>query len=207
MPHAAAALISLFITTFVLSANAFAHGGGVDKDGCHFDKGTGERHCHGGKHQSVCNEKVPVPGDEDVIYGRVVSVTDGDTFKAKIQGAVMTFRMSDIDAPESDQRYGREARAILMAALDGKDVVMLRIGNDTTYGRFVVHVWIANLHINREVVAQGAAWFDAEYAHDNCLFEVENEARDAKRGLWKLPPEDRIPPWEWREKKHNSDSR
>ncbi len=130
-------------------------------------------------------------------------MTDGDTFKAKIQGAVMIFRMADIDAPEKDQPYGREAREVLKAALDGKDVVMLRVDTDN-HGRLVVHVWIAKLHINREVVAQGAAWFYPEYAHDDCLFEVENEARDAKRGLWKLPPEKRVEPWVWRERKRDA---
>jgi endonuclease YncB( thermonuclease family) len=205
LPLAATALVSLFVATFLLSANAFAHTGGLDKDGCHFDKSTGERHCHGKlaneKRESVCDAKVPVPGDENVLYGRVVSVADGDTFKAKIQGTALQFRMSDIDAPEKDQPYGEEARARLKAALDGKDVVMLRVGNDTTYGRLVVHVWIGTLHVNRELVALGAAWFYTEYAHDDCLYQVEQEARDAKRGLWSLPPEERVSPWEWREKK------
>ena len=132
---------------------------------------------------AACNQKAPAPGDEDVLYGRVVSVTDGDTFKAKIQGVVMNFRMADIDAPEMDQPFGGEARSMLAAALEGKDVVMLRVDNDP-YSRLVVQVWIANLHINREVMARGAAWFDREYAHDDCLYQVENEARDAKRGLW-----------------------
>ena len=145
-----------------------------------------------------------MPGDEDVLVGRVVSVTDGDTFKAKIQGAVLSFRMSDIDAPEKKQPYGQESRAMLKAALDGKEVVMLHVDNDTTYGRLVVQVWIGNLHVNRELVAQGGAWFNAEYAHDNCLFEIENEARDAKRGLWKLPPEKRVEPWVWRKARHDS---
>ena len=201
LARTARALASILVAAFVFSANSLGHSGGLDKDGCHFDKGTGEHHCHPKrKRESVCDAKVPVAGDEDVVYGRVVSVTDGDTFKARIQGAVMDFRMSDIDAPEMAQPYGREARALLKAALDGKEVVMLRVETDSTYGRIVVHVWIAGLHVNREVVAQGAAWFYAEYADDDCLFEVENQARDAKRGLWALPVEERVEPWVWRKK-------
>jgi len=198
------ALITLFIAVFVLSVNAFGHGGRKDKNDCHFDKKAGERHCHDksgkAKRWSACDGKVPVPGDEDVLFGRVVSVTDGDTFKAKIQGSVMVFRMADIDAPEMDQPYGHETREVLSDALENKDVVMLRVDTDS-HGRLVVHVWIAKLHINHEVVARGAAWFYPEYAHDNCLFEVEEEARDAKRGLWKLPPEGRVEPWVWRHRK------
>jgi endonuclease YncB( thermonuclease family) len=89
---------------------------------------------------------------------------------------------------------------VLAAALNGKDVVMLQIDIDN-HGRHVVYVWIANLLINREVVAQGAAWFYPQYAHDDCLYHVENTARDAKRGLWKLPVDKRVEPWVWRERK------
>jgi len=199
-------LVELFVAVIALCANAFAHAGGLDADACHVDSTTGKRHCHkkpAKDMHAVCNAKAPTPGDDNVLYGRVVSVTDGDTFKAKIQGAVMIFRMADIDAPEKDQPYGREARAMLTAALDGKDVVMRRVDTDT-HGRIVVHAWIANLDINREVVARGSAWFYAEYAHDNCLYPVENDARNAKRGLWALPREQRIEPWIWRQNKRDA---
>jgi endonuclease YncB( thermonuclease family) len=202
-------LSTLFVVGFLSSPSAFAHAGREDKSGCHFQKSTGKRHCHGKpateERTSACNQKAPLPGDEEVLYGRVVSVTDGDTFKAKIQGVVMNFRMADIDAPEMDQPFGGEARSTLKSALEGKDVVMLRVDNDP-YSRVVVQVWIANLHINREVMGRGAAWFDREYAHDDCLYRVENDARDAKLGLWALPLEKRIEPWVWRRRKRGSAS-
>lgn len=201
------ALGVLLVATFVLCADAVGHGGKVDQSGCHFQTSTSHRHCHPERAakvtQSVCNGRVPAVGDENVLYGRVTSVHDGDTFNAKIQGAVMKFRMADIDAPELDQPYGRQSRGVLTAALDGKDVVMLRVDNDP-YSRLVVQVWIANLHINREVMRQGAAWFDREYAHDDCLFQVENNARDAMRGIWKLPAKDRVEPWVWRKEHKKS---
>ena len=202
-------LSTLFVVGLLSSANVFAHAGQVDKNGCHFQKSTGKRHCHGNpateKRLAACNKKAAAPGDDDVLYGRVVSVTDGDTFKAKIQGVVMNFRMADIDAPEMDQPFGDEARSTLAAALEGKDVVMLLVDNDP-YSRLVVQVWIANLHINRELMARGVAWFDREYAHDDCLYQVENEARDAKRGLWGLPLEKHIEPWVWRQRKRSGAS-
>ena len=207
--RAAFGVSTLFVVGLLFNANAFAHAGSVDKNGCHFQKSTGKRHCHGNpateKRLAACIKKAPAPGDEDVLYGRVVSVTDGDTFKAKIQGVVMNFRMADIDAPEMDQPFGGEARSTLAAALEGKDVVMLFVDNDP-YSRLVVQVWIANLHINRELMARGVAWFDREYAHDDCLYQVENEARDAKRGLWGLPLEKRIEPWVWRQHKRGGAS-
>jgi endonuclease YncB( thermonuclease family) len=68
----------------------------------------------------------------------------------------------------------------------------------------VVQVWTANLHVNSEVMARGAAWFDREYAHGDCLYQVENAARDAKLGLWALPLEKRIEPWVWRQRKRGA---
>jgi endonuclease YncB( thermonuclease family) len=102
-----------------------------------------------------------------------------------------------------EQPFGWEARALLKAALDGIDVVMLRVDTDS-HGRPVVHVWFEGRHINREMVTQGAAWFYAEFAHENCLYEIENEARDAKRGLWQLPLEERVEPWVWRQRNRDA---
>ncbi|TAX39139.1 YHYH domain-containing protein [Rhizobium leguminosarum] len=39
--------IALAATVFALSAvSAFAHGGGLDKNGCHTNHKTGDYHCH-----------------------------------------------------------------------------------------------------------------------------------------------------------------
>jgi micrococcal nuclease len=197
-------IATLCVVGFLFGSPAFAHAGTVDKNGCHFQKSLGKRHCHGkpagAKHGSACNSKAPARGEENVLYGQVVSVTDGDTFKARIQGVVMTFRMADIDAPEMEQPFGREAQSILSAALQGQDVVMLWVDKDP-YSRFVVQVWAENLHVNREVMARGAAWFDREHAHGDCLYTVETDARDDSRGLWALPLEKRVEPWTWRQRK------
>jgi hypothetical protein len=34
--------------TLLLTSVVLAHGGGVDANGCHTNKKTGEYHCHGG---------------------------------------------------------------------------------------------------------------------------------------------------------------
>ena len=41
-------------------------------------------------------------------------------------------------------------------------------------------------------------WVYRKYAKDERLFQLENEARSAKRGLWGLSEAHRVPPWEWR---------
>ena len=40
----------LVLTCFYMFTNSiFAHGGGVDSNGCHVQKNTGKEHCHGQK--------------------------------------------------------------------------------------------------------------------------------------------------------------
>lgn len=36
----------LLISFLAISNNLFAHGGGVDSNGCHVQKSTGKEHCH-----------------------------------------------------------------------------------------------------------------------------------------------------------------
>ena len=74
------------------------------------------------------------------------------------------------------------------------------------YGRIVARIHVNGVDVCRELVARGAAWFYPEYAEDESLFVVEEEARDAKRGLWALPPEDRVEPWVWRQRQRSAAS-
>jgi endonuclease YncB( thermonuclease family) len=64
--------------------------------------------------------------------------------------------------------------------------------------RLVARLYVGDLDVSQEMMKRGAAWFNTEYASDNSLFNVEEDARDAKVGLWALPKESRMEPWEWR---------
>jgi len=137
------------------------------------------------------------PGDEGVLYGPLIRVIDGDTLIVKIQGAAVHFRLAGVDAPESDQPFGDNARSELASLISGQPCVMVYEEGDT-YGRLVAHLWIGDTYVNAEMVNRGMAWFDSVSAADDLLVSTEEEAREAKRGLWALPLEQRVPPWEWR---------
>ena len=152
----------------------------------------------------------PRAGDEGVFYGPLVRVKDGDSLVAKVQGVAMDIRLADIDAPELDQPYGRDARKELVALAAGRQLVFMPIDTDR-YGRTVAHVWADDTYLNREQVEHGAAWFYAEFARSSMLYDVEQEARNAQRGLWALPLKERVEPWVWRNSKlqrrsHSSES-
>jgi endonuclease YncB( thermonuclease family) len=145
----------------------------------------------------------PRPGDEGVFYGPLISVADGDSFRARIQGVALDFRLYAIDAPERDQAYAKQSRDVLQSLLGKRELVMVFVDIDR-YGRIIADVWAGGVHVNRELVARGAAHFYPEYARDNTLYEVEQEARDARRGLWNLPLAQREAPWVWREHKRTA---
>jgi endonuclease YncB( thermonuclease family) len=142
----------------------------------------------------------PRPGDEGVFYGPLLRVKDGDSLVAKVQGVEMEFRLAEIDAPERDQPYGEQAKRELMALARGQQLVLRPVDTDR-YGRTVVHVWNGTTYLNAEIVRRGGAWFYTEFARGPALYDVEQEARKEKRGLWALPLQDRIEPWEWRKRK------
>jgi len=184
----------------------FAHSGGVDEQGCHKDSSTGKRHCHPERAKDAIHsptydaEHLPKAGDEGVFFGPFVSIVDGDTFKARVQGVLMDFRLEGVDAPEHDQPYGNQSTAELRKLIQAKSLVMVPSDTDR-YGRTIVRVWIGSLDVNREMAQRGAVWFDSQYSKDDLLYRVENEARDAKRGLWGLPSAQRVEPWVWRKEK------
>lgn len=137
------------------------------------------------------------PGDDGVLFGPLVRVVDGDTLDVKIQGAALRFRLAGVDAPESKQPFGNEARKEL-ASLIGEQPCVLVYEDGDVYGRLVAHLWIGDLYVNAEMVKRGMAWFDSESAPNDLLVSYEEEAREEKRGLWALPLSERMPPWEWR---------
>ncbi len=141
----------------------------------------------------------PHAGDEGVFYGPLIRVKDGDSLVVKVQGVAMDFRLADIDAPELDQPYGRNAKQELASLASGVQLVLVPIDTDR-YGRTVAHVWNGATYLNEEMMKRGAGWFYTAFAHNEALYLVEQEARNAKRGLWALPLKQRLEPWLWRER-------
>ena len=139
----------------------------------------------------------------DTITGKVVSVADGDTLtildSARAQHKV---RLAQIDAPETGhgknkpaQSFGNDSKQSLAELTFGK-VVTASCGDTDRYGRSVCGITVDGLDVNREQVRRGMAWVYRRYAHDKTLFQVEEEAQSAKRGLWRASGA--VPPWEWR---------
>ena len=125
-------------------------------------------------------------------------VTDGDT--VVIEG--VRIRLHGIDAPESDQHCaqadggswacGLEATR-LMRHLTLNRVVTCNPRGLDKYGRVLAVCFAADIDINAEMVRQGLAWAFVRYSAD--YVAIEQEARDAKRGVFQAETQT---PWDLR---------
>lgn len=133
----------------------------------------------------------------DVIQGKVVGITDGDTLTILMERKQYKIRLAEIDTPERGQPYGSKAKDVLSDLVFNKEV-KAEVQDVDRYGRYVARIYVGDIDVGREMVRQGAAWVYRQYLREKSLLEVEAEAKVAKRGLWSLPEAQNIPPWEWR---------
>ena len=135
---------------------------------------------------------------EEMLSGRVLRVGDGDSLEVQVGGKEVRVRLHQIDTPELNQPWGREAKRALARKVEGR-TVRLEPNTVDDYGRLVATVWLGEKDINRELVAQGHAWVFRRYLEDRTLLSVEASAKAAGLGLWST--ENPIPPWEWRRRR------
>jgi endonuclease YncB( thermonuclease family) len=147
--------------------------------------------------QTRINRAVSEVCADDLLTGQATAVTDGDTFTLlATEGSVITIRLGEIDAPESDQPYGLDAQQSLNNMILGQEIRIV-VQDTDRYGRTVGRVYAGTLDVNKELVRQGWAWAYLDYLQDTSLIDTERQAREAKWGLWGNP--NPIPPWEWRQ--------
>ena len=132
--------------------------------------------------------------------GKVVSVSDGDTFKVLYKGKKQRIRLMDIDCPETGQPFGKEAKQYANSLCYGKTVTVKADGGRDQYGRILGYVYVNDtLNINAQLVKEGLAW-RYKYSENESLKELESQAKKQHKGLW--VQQNPINPWEWR-KQHS----
>lgn len=138
----------------------------------------------------------------EVLLGRVVGVTDGDTVTVlNPDNRPVKVRLAGIDAPERKQAFGQRSKDTLAQWVAGQSVTVSYDKTDR-YGRVVGKIEVDGQDINRAMLSSGMAWFYRKYAHeltavDRVLYEAaETTAKEKRLGLWvDAAP---IPPWDWR---------
>lgn len=132
--------------------------------------------------------------------GQVVKVKDGDSLVVLRDTVKRTseVRLAGIDAPEYNQPWGRPSRAGLKRLVEGQTVRVEVVDKDR-YGRLVGKVYVGKAYVNAAMTQSGNAWAFSRYLPDREIRAGHDAARAAGRGLWSLPPDQRIPPATWRD--------
>lgn len=141
------------------------------------------------------------PSPAATIEGRVVRVKDGDSlllFRPDVK-RTSEIRLAGIDAPELAQPWGLQSRSALRRLVDGRDI-RVELTDRDRYGRLVGRVFLGRTHVNAYLTLYGHAWAFDRYLRDGQIRAGQDLARREKRGLWALPPEERLPPPTWRER-------
>ena len=117
------------------------------------------------------------------VQGVVSKVTDGDSLWLTPAGKKpIEVRLRDIDAPESCQPWGAQARAAL-AELALHKVATLQISGRDSYGRTLGVLMIDDLNVGKSLVENGHAWSTRSRWDQGPLVKQEKMARALSRGL------------------------
>lgn len=132
---------------------------------------------------------------------RVVYVCDGDTVFVKRGFSKIRLRLAGIDAPESEQDFGRESQKKLANLIGGKKVRVRALDIDI-YGRYVAQIFCDDRDVGLQMLESGLAWpyfrfFSLLSVQDQNLYrQAAGHARSSSLGLWHVPRP--IAPWHWR---------
>ncbi|MEE9498260.1 MAG: thermonuclease family protein [Nitrospinaceae bacterium] len=132
-----------------------------------------------------------------ILTGQVVVVHDGDTLTVQSGSFLYKVRLSDVDAPEMGQVFGKQARQYTEQMVLGS-WVRVNVALIDRHGRRVGEVIVEDGWVlNEELVHAGFAWYYRVHpVRNDRLQKLEQYAFSKKLGLWVEP--DPLPPWEFR---------
>ncbi len=120
---------------------------------------------------------------------RVVSITDGDTFRGLTKDKKeIRFRIHGIDAPEKKQPFSQKSKQHLSDLIYNKTVGIIVETERDRYGRPVVWVYTPEgKDVSAEMIRTGMAWHYKDYSDDEHYALLEIEAKRKRLGLWSDP--------------------
>jgi micrococcal nuclease len=137
------------------------------------------------------------------VIGQVVAVVDGDTIQVRIGGRTENVRYIGMDSPEmrhptrGEEPGAREATETNRKLVQGQTVRLeLDVQERDGYGRLLAYVYLGDMMINAEMVAQGYAQvmtIPPNVRHQELFLKLQREARLLQIGFWRgtgpAPPE------------------
>ncbi len=131
----------------------------------------------------------------ETFNAKVIMVMDGDTVMVLRGNQRIKVRMANIDAPEKDQAWGKQARDSLQEMV-GRKTVQIDSQAVDKYGRMVGTISLDGIDVNQEQLRRGMAWENSHFHSDKRFLGLQADAQKVRKGLWaQAAPE---APWEWR---------
>ena len=130
--------------------------------------------------------------------GKVIKIVDGDTFDLLTEEkSTLRIRMNGIDCPERKQDFYQSAKNALAGYIFNKEVKLVITGRDRNK-RIIATVYCNGENINLAMIQNGYAWHYKKYSTDSVYAKAEQQARIARKGLWRM--DHPIAPWDFRKK-------
>jgi len=127
---------------------------------------------------------------------RVVTVHEGDRLTIRHNGRSETIRLKDIDCPELQQPYGKQAKLAMAAYVGNRDVVVRGLTRDKQGGVSAEVLLHDGRNVGRELLKEGLAWWQRSAPSNASLEVIEQLAKASGKGLWADP--NPVPPWKWK---------
>ncbi|HSI38536.1 MAG TPA: thermonuclease family protein [Methylotenera sp.] len=131
-------------------------------------------------------------------------VYDGDTVKLRpiqlnTQSGELKLRLTDIDAPERNQAYGKQSRRALNKLCKGNNIkVNVQLLGIDKYNRYLGKLQCNHTDASVYLAEHGLAWHNTKYSNNTRIANAASKARQQRLGLWKS--KNPLPPWVWRHK-------
>ena len=140
---------------------------------------------------------------QSILTGKVVAVSDGDTFTLLIEGnRQIKVRLHGIDCPEKSQDFGSRAKQFTSDAIFSS-VIKVKVKTTDRYGRTIGIAMQSNgVVLNEALLSAGLAWHYKQYDNSQEYAALEEQARLNQLGLWSMP--NPVAPWDFRRSKKNS---
>ena len=119
------------------------------------------------------------------ISGTIISIADGDTVRARLEGSGRTLRirLEGIDTPERGEPFSTQARNATRVMLFNRRV-QLKVTDVDRYDRVVARIVLDGKDSSLELVQAGLACHFTRFANDPLLAKAQLSARTAGRGFW-----------------------
>lgn len=118
------------------------------------------------------------------LVGKVIKVSDGDTITIlDSNNKKRKVRLDRIDAPESNQAFGKKSRNYLAKLIENKKVTVTYKKVDR-YKRILGIVKLDDMDVNYHMVETGHAWHYSHYDKTASYKAAHANAKLKKLGLW-----------------------